>query len=188
MGKHNKQGTRVTEFSLEGRFLGLVLEDGDIKYLQLATTEGEIGIKLGKELRAAGDLQLSPGDWVRVVGEKKFSSKNGRIKLKAERVLLAGIQYPAEISPPDATKAKILVCQKSDCLKRGGKAICQALEMALSDRGLAKQVVIKGTGCMKKCSSGPNLVMSDKTRYSRVKVAQVPELLDKHYSCNNSHF
>ena len=62
-----------------------------------------------------------------------------------------------------------MVCQKSDCMKRGGKAVCQALEAALSDRGLEDQVTIKGTGCMKNCKAGPNLVMPDKTRYSRIQ-------------------
>ncbi len=184
MSKNSKQ---VSEFSLEGRFLGLVCEDGDIKYLRLATVEGECGIKLGKELQASWDLPLTPGDWVQVVGEKKFTPKSGKLKLKAERVLPTATGRPAETplpakATPAKTKANVLVCQKSDCLKRGGKAICQALEAVLGDRGLEEQVAIKGTGCMKKCSSGPNLVMPDKTRYSRVKATQIPGLIQKHFA------
>ncbi|MBV9387160.1 MAG: (2Fe-2S) ferredoxin domain-containing protein [Chroococcidiopsidaceae cyanobacterium CP_BM_ER_R8_30] len=60
------------------------------------------------------------------------------------------------------------------------------LAAALSDRGLAEQFVVKGTGCLKKCSLGPNLVMPDKTRYSRVKVDQIPKLIGKHYSHTES--
>ena len=58
-------------------------------------------------------------------------------------------------------------------MKRGGKALCKALATTISDRGLEEQVTIKATGCMKKCKSGPNLVMPDKTRYSRIQAGQV---------------
>jgi len=53
-------------------------------------------------------------------------------------------------------------------MKRGGKAVCQALE-ALSAHGLEDKVAIKGTGCMK-TATGPNLVMPDKTHYSQFKL------------------
>ncbi|MDF0555530.1 (2Fe-2S) ferredoxin domain-containing protein [Kamptonema sp. UHCC 0994] len=82
-------------------------------------------------------------------------------------------------------KAKILVCQKSDCQKRGGRAVCQALENALSDRGLKDQVTIQGTGCLKQCKAGPNIVlMPDKTRYSRIEPAEIPAIIEKHFAVN----
>lgn len=175
----------VSNFMLEGRFLGFELEDGrKLKYIVLATSEGECSIKLAKHLRSSFELRLIPGDWLQVVGEKKLNSKTGKIKLKAERVIPTTVN--SDSAPKaSATKTKtssILVCQKSDCMKRGGKALCQALEMALCDRGLEDQVAIKGTGCLKQCKAGPNLVvMPDKTRYSRIQAAQVPELIDKHF-------
>ncbi|HLO47794.1 MAG TPA: (2Fe-2S) ferredoxin domain-containing protein [Kamptonema sp.] len=80
-------------------------------------------------------------------------------------------------------KAKILVCQKSDCQKRGGRAVCQALEAALSDRGLKDQVTIQGTGCLKQCKAGPNMVlMPDKTRYSRIEPTEIPAIIEKHFA------
>jgi (2Fe-2S) ferredoxin len=67
-------------------------------------------------------------------------------------------------------------------MKRGGKAVCQALSAALGDRGLSDEVAIKGTGCLKQCSAGPNIVvMPDKTRYSRIQAAQIPKMIDKHF-------
>ena len=188
--------TEVSEFCLEGRFLDFVIKDGyKLKGLLLATAEGECYVKLAKDLRAAFDLRLPPGTWLQVVGEKKHDLKTGEVKLKAERVMMTRTrrdgENEGETSPPDrehtltpsvsnakAKKATILVCQKSDCMKRGGKEVCQALETALSDRNLDSQVTIKGTGCMKNCKAGPNLVMPDKTRYSRVQAAQVPALID----------
>lgn len=177
---------QVSEFSLEGRFLNFVFEDGyKLKYLRMGTSEGECCIKLCKELRASFELKLIPGDWVQVVGEKKLDLKTGKLKLKAERVIPAAASHTETIpvkTTPVKSKASILVCQKSDCMKRGGKAVCQALQAALSDRDLEDQVAIKGTGCLKQCKSGPNIVvMPDKTRYSRIQSEQIPALIDKHF-------
>lgn len=187
----------VSEFCLEGRFIDFVIKDGyKLKGLLLGTHEGECYIKLAKHLRAAFDLRLPAGTWLQVVGYKEHDIKKDKITLKAERVMaarsemgivptIAALQEPPSIDnvkvKPAKAKATILVCQKSDCMKRGGKAVCQALEAALSDRGLEDQVTIKGTGCMKNCKAGPNLVMPDKTRHSRIQAAQVPALMDKHF-------
>ncbi|MCF2145878.1 (2Fe-2S) ferredoxin domain-containing protein [Desmonostoc muscorum LEGE 12446] len=188
----------VSEFCLEGRFIDFVIKDGyKLKGLLLGTHEGECYVKLAKHLRAAFDLRLSPGTWLQVVGYKQYDIKKDKVTLKAERVMaarsematvktIAAPQEPPSIDnakvKPAKTKATILVCQKSDCMKRGGKAVCQALEAALSDRGLEDQVTIKGTGCMKNCKAGPNLVMPDKTRYSQIQAPQVPALMNKHFA------
>jgi len=74
---------QISEFSL-GRFLGFVFEDGyKLKYLRMATSEGECCIKLCKQLRADFELRLIPGDWLQVVGEKKLDKKTASLKLKA---------------------------------------------------------------------------------------------------------
>ncbi|MCW5316396.1 (2Fe-2S) ferredoxin domain-containing protein [Nostoc sp. KVJ3] len=193
--------TQISEFCLEGRFINFVIKDGyKLKGLILGTHEGETYIKLAKHLRAAFDLRLPPGTWLQVVGYKKHDLKDDTVTLKAERVMaarsemgkvetIAPVQEPPSIDnvkvKPAKAKATILVCQKSDCMKRGGKAVCQALEAALSDRGLEDQVTIKGTGCMKNCKAGPNLVMPDKTRYSRIQASLVPTLMNQHFGDNS---
>jgi len=187
----------VSEFCLEGRFINFVIKDGyKLKGLLLETHEGESYIKLAKHLRAAFDLRLQPGTWLQVVGYKEYDIKKDKVTLKAERVMaahsdlgkvetIAPVQEPPSIDHVKVksakTKATILVCEKSDCMKRGGRAVCQALEAALSDRGLEDQVTIKGTGCMKNCKAGPNLVMPDKTRHSRIQASQVPALMNQHF-------
>ncbi|MFM2062463.1 MAG: hypothetical protein RLZZ507_2133 [Cyanobacteriota bacterium] len=180
----------VTEFCLEGRFLDFVIKDGyKLKGFLLATSEGECYVKLAKHLRVAFDLRLPRGTWLQVVGTKKYDSKHDQVMLKAERVMAASSQREIvspspSLNKPQAKPAKtqtILMCQKSDCMKRGGKALCQALESELSDRGLQDTVNIKGTGCMKNCKAGPNLVMPDKTRYTKVKPEQISILVDKHF-------
>jgi NADH:ubiquinone oxidoreductase subunit E len=191
----------VSEFCLEGRFINFVIKDGyKLKGLVLGTHEGECYIKIAKHLRAAFDLRLPAGTWLQVVGYKEYDIKKDKVTLKAERVMaarsematvqtIAASQEPPSIEnvkvKPAKTKGTILLCQKSDCMKRGGKEVCQALEAALSDRGLEDQVTIKGTGCMKNCKAGPNLVMPDKTRHSRIQAAQVPVLMNQHFGDNS---
>lgn len=178
----------VTEFCFEGRFLDFVIKDGyKLKGLLLGTSEGECYIKLAKHLRSAFDLRLPQGTWLQVVGTKQYNAKKDQVTLVAERVMAASAdmgtvaaQSPAKTKP--AKTQTILVCQKSDCMKRGGKALCQALESELINNGLENSVTIKGTGCMKNCKAGPNLVMPDKTRYSKIQATQVPALIDKHFS------
>lgn len=189
MGK--SQRSEVSEFCLEGRFLDFVIKDGyKLKGLLLATSEGERYIKLAKHLRTAFDLRLPPGTWLQVVGERKYDTKTGEVKLKAERIMAARrsveIQEEVQTIPTEKPKEKsvknnILVCQKSSCMKRGGQKLCQALAASLSERGLEDQVAIKGTGCMKNCKAGPNLIMPDKTRYSKIQAEQVSTLMDKHF-------
>ena len=203
MSKSHK--TEVSEFCLEGTFRHLVIKDSyKLKGLILATDEGEVYVKLAKPLRTAFDWRLAVGTKLQVQGTKKHYLKSGEIKLKAEQIRAASPQRETNgvtsgaktstssfASSPELTsnskpagkakKATILVCQKSDCMKRGGKALCKALGSAISDRGLEEQVTIKATGCMKKCKAGPNLVMPDKTRYSRIQAGQVSTLIDKHF-------
>ena len=75
----------------------------------------------------------------------------------------------------------MLVCQKSNCWKKGGKEVYAELETALSDRHLDGVIPVKKTGCLGKCKKAPNLVMlPDKARYTQVKPKQIPNLVAKH--------
>jgi NADH:ubiquinone oxidoreductase subunit E len=180
--------SEVTEFCLEGRFLDFVIKDGyKLKGLLLGTSEGECYIKLAKHLRSAFDLRLPQGTWLQVVGTKQYNAKKDQITLVAEQVMAAnsntGIVVERSLAKTKKSKVQtILICQKSDCMQRGSKALCQALEFELKNNGLENSVAIKGTGCMKNCKAGPNLVMPDKTRYSKIKAEQVPVLINKHFS------
>lgn len=199
MSKHS----HVSTFQLEGRFLGFVAEDGyKLKLLRLSTPSGEYQVKLPKELRPFLYRTLVPGDWLQVSGYQKVDPFKGTTKLKADRVMPVARERHATPLPlrsvppsmrslteaidrsdrPSRTKpATILVCQKSDCCKRGAAAVTKALQAELSDRGLTDQVKICGTGCMKQCKAGPNLVMPDKSRYTRIQADQVAALVDKHF-------
>ncbi|MFM7424771.1 MAG: (2Fe-2S) ferredoxin domain-containing protein [Elainella sp.] len=202
MGK----SSQVEQFSLEGRFLGFGAEGYKLKLMRLTTATGDYTIKLPKELRPLLYRTLTPGDWVQVTGYQKFD--DGRVKLKAEQVVPIpanrptllrptvqpvaqtslpqdadrSMQQAAGSAPTTSTKPQtILVCQKSDCCKRGGSALVRALQTGLAERGLTEQVKICGTGCMKRCKAGPNLVMPDKTRYTRIQAHEVSTLLEQHF-------
>ncbi len=182
---------QISEFYLEGRFVELVIKDGyKLKGLMLETSEGQCYVKLAKHLRGTFDWRLAPQTKLQIVGTKKLCSETGEYKLKAERIMAARANGEEYISPPQtnelsknkpAKQTTILMCQKSDCMNRGGKALCQALHKELQGRNLDTEVIIKPTGCMKNCKGGPNLIMPDKTRYSRIQAKDVSALLDKYF-------
>lgn len=192
---------QVSEFELNGCFLGFAAKDGyKLKYLRLSTDAGEYCIKIPKDQRSTLYRSLQPGMAIQVSGYCEFCLKKGTTKFKATYIMPSTSEQPQSGStvrlPKEAVdeapkveksaekspkKANILVCQKSDCCKRGGRALVQALQTELSDRGLTDQVAIKPTGCMKQCKAGPNLIMPDKTRYSRIHASEVSALVDKHF-------
>jgi (2Fe-2S) ferredoxin len=171
----------VAEFCLQGRLLDFVIEDGyKLKGLRLATSDGECYVKLARHLRMAFNLQIPLGTPLQVTGTKKYHPKKNQVTLKAEQVMSCSI--PPLTKSPHQSRSVILVCQKSDCVQRGSQLLCQALQRELGDRHLTDRIAIKSTGCMKNCKSGPNLVMPDKTRYSKVNLAQIPALIAKHFT------
>jgi (2Fe-2S) ferredoxin len=187
---------RISEFNLVGQLLGFVIKDGyKIKYLRVAISEREYWIKPDKEIRQQLSQTITPGCWVEIQGFSEQSFKTGKVKLRANTVKLANSEPTQTLAPPvpspsskeKASKSSILVCQKSNCWKRGGKEVCQFLEESLRDRGLDDTVQVKLTGCLKQCKAGPNVVMMpDKARYSKVRPHHVTELLDKHFVQDNT--
>ena len=181
-------------FMLMGQFLGFIVsKKHQPRALRLRWLEQEIVIQLAKYLRDDRELaMLLPGMQVQVWGTQKMAPEQSKLKLKARKLLRSSEnpdQMPAareslEITPQlAATNApkplKLKVCTKSDCMKRGGKAICKLLDQAEQEWGSALQV--QETGCMGKCKSGPHLVvMPDRVSYSRIKPQEVPAIIAKH--------
>ncbi|MGL5509875.1 MAG: (2Fe-2S) ferredoxin domain-containing protein [Microcoleaceae cyanobacterium] len=89
----------------------------------------------------------------------------------------------SEKSSNTVKSGKILICEKSDCKKRGANKVCRAITDLLTDYNLTEQVTIEKTGCLKQCKSGPNLIIKpDKARYHQVKVQDVPDIMTKHFN------
>jgi (2Fe-2S) ferredoxin len=169
----------LSELNLEGKFLGFVGDEGKFKYLRLAIPAGNLQVKVPKELRCSLSSTLVPGEQIRVDGISQLNPHTGKIKFKAFRVKPTGV-CPID-NLPSQTKAKIMVCQKSGCLKRGGKGLVSELEKTLCDRGLIDKVTIEHTGCQKRCSSAPNCVVKiGKKQYKKLHPEAIASLLENH--------
>jgi hypothetical protein len=165
-----------SRFAITGKLLGLTSTNGHtVKYLELATSAGVYWIKLSKRLQCQVKVnQLQEQDWIHLMGVSKINPRTGQLKLKAYILtpITSGqsqqqLLFPTA-SPKEKTEGKILVCQKSSCCQRGAQAICAALKTELGDRGLTHQVEI--------------VIMPGKSRYTKVKVNQVAQLIDQHFS------
>ncbi|NJM57906.1 MAG: (2Fe-2S) ferredoxin domain-containing protein [Synechococcales cyanobacterium RU_4_20] len=177
-------------FNLVGQFLGYELKGYKLYRIHLGNAQGEYRLKLSGEarddlLRAALQGNLQVGDWMQVFGLQEIKASDGSTKFKVrsiERTLEPPQSHLRTWVPPTlpGPKTQILVCQKSSCCKRGGKAICHALNQMLNERGLGDRVHLKATGCLKQCGKGPNLIVG-KTRHHQVKVGDIPQILDAHF-------
>ncbi len=179
---------QVTNFAAEGRLLE-VLGKSPLKpkYLRLATAEGEQVLKLNKELRPLIlENQVTVGSWIAVSGKETYKPNQGTRKRKIYAIEgdspLAQRSEKPESKPKKVKKEAILVCQKSSCCKRGGKAVYQAAIAAVTTGQLCDRVQVKATGCMGKCKKGPCLVMQgDKSRHLGIKPEQVQKLIVQKY-------
>jgi len=180
------------QFNFEGQFLGFIVRAGKLKYLRLIVLSEELQIKLPKALRESVRHSLQPGETIAVTGISKFNRRTRKLKLKATQVtLLSDSSVNSIASVPLANvpavrgktkvkpKVKVLVCQKSGCLKKGGKGLLQQLEQILRDRSLDSHVKVQSTGCLKHCSSAPNIVMTPGNhRYRKVCSKMVPKIVE----------
>ena len=171
----------VTSFNFKGKLSKIAYKQKKIKYLKLETEQGKYWIKISKQLskQLAG---LSPGCQLEVDGKAKRvavvapEALATLPKVKTKTVSLLPL-FDSKIK----SKAKVLICQKSNCWKKGGQKVCAEIESILSDRGLTKEIPIQKTGCLKQCKKAPALVMMpDKARYNQVKPKQVAKMVEKH--------
>ncbi|AFY43889.1 (2Fe-2S) ferredoxin domain-containing protein [Nostoc sp. PCC 7107] len=171
---------KLSELNLEGQFLGFSgMKSGKAKYLQLAISSGNLHIKLPKKLRGILQCSLTVGEQIHICGVTKVNTHTGKMKIKAHQVTQLDICSNQEFSPPP--QAKIMVCQKSGCVKRGGKGLLSELEKTLCDRGLLDKVKIEHTDCQKRCSSAPNCVLQlGKKKYKKLHPEAIASLLENH--------
>ncbi|BAC90506.1 (2Fe-2S) ferredoxin domain-containing protein [Gloeobacter violaceus] len=171
---------------------------GLVNRCTLATPEGEIVVKFPKEWAYRVTQTIVVGERVQVRGKLKFDD-DGETYLKATVLLhlkatvnaAQPLTVPLPVPPnlpepanspeaasPTLPKTRVLVCESSDCCKRGARKLIRNLEEAVERYGLADRVQIRTTGCMKHCKQGPNLMITPaKTRHTYVDPAQAQELL-----------
>lgn len=74
--------------------------------------------------------------------------------------------------------AKIMICQKSGCRKRGGKKLLSQLQQTLQKEGLHDQVKIQTTGCQKQCDNAPSCILKvGKKKYRQVNPDKLKQKL-----------
>ncbi len=188
-----KAGNTVSSFNLSGKLSKIKLEKHKIKYIKLATEQNKVWIKVSKKL-SKQISQLPLECQLEVAGELKQYPKTNKVKYKAQTITLVpqNLEQSAKIKTKQVSllpvfdtktksKAKVLICQKSNCWKKGGQQVYEKLASVLSDLNLSEQISIRKTGCLKKCKKAPNLVMlPDKAHYTKVKPQQVADLVDQH--------
>ena len=191
------QSRQTSPFQLEGQFVGFLYKsNGQSKSLKLAVGERELRIKLDKSLRDSQGLNIMPGDWISITGEQQFKGSFTKLKLKAHEVNRLSCNLECKTSDSATSsqetscpkKGKILLCNKSDCAKRGGRELYQTLQKTLCNLGLQDHVTIEKTSCQKRCGKAPNLIlMPGKARHSKPNPKTISELLEDHYlaSLNN---
>ena len=175
----------MSDIQLQAQFIDLLLKsDGTPKAIIVNTDGRNLQIKLSKELRKTWNFDLHFGDLVHICGTQKLKSK--KIKFKAHQVcpLTCSLDRPA--NPPtvcsESKPGKIMLCQKSGCLKRGGKQLNVALKTAIKNLGLEEQIKIVPTSCQKRCKKAPNMVMMpSKAKYSNIAPKDIAALLEEHY-------
>ncbi|AFY78717.1 MAG: (2Fe-2S) ferredoxin domain-containing protein [Hydrococcus sp. C42_A2020_068] len=182
------------QFQVEGELIQFLdWSKGTPKYVRIAIGEERFPIKLSKSLRREiVDLNIVPGDRLKIIGDETLKPETGIHKLKATRIInlsrqsepmpdnLEEISY----SKKGKSKAKILVCHKSGCLKRGGKHLHEKIEQALSELGLQNHVEIERTGCQKRCKKAPNFILmpgEKETRCDRMDLDSILSFLEKHF-------
>lgn len=192
-----KANSVVLPFSLKGELIKVRYRKNKLKFLKIAANHSKYWIKVPKKLRGKV-ASLPKGCKLEIIGKLKQNRHTGKAKYKAQTVVLVS-QQPSNGMVKTKTvsllpifdnklksKAKVLICQKSNCWKKGGKQVCAELESILGDRGLIGEIPIKKTGCLKQCKKAPALVMMpDKARYNRVKPKQVGALIEKHLIADN---
>jgi (2Fe-2S) ferredoxin len=199
----------ITSFNLIGKLSKIADQKNQkkkIKYLKLETEESSYWIKIPRQLKKQIP-NLSPGCQLEIRGRAKQGSKTGKIskiKYKAQTIIIIATESLEVLDTPiqaktqiasllpvldgkiqPKSKAKVLICGKSNCWKKGGQKVCGAIESVLSDRGLTQQIPIQKTGCLKQCKKAPTLIMMpDKARYNKVQPKQAREMVEQHLLVN----
>jgi len=169
-------------FEAEGYFLGFLPDkDGQLKYLRWQVGSEVFAGKIPKPLRSELYRSLKPGDRVQIAGEREVNLLKGREKWVLYRVVRIPAISPPKAAPESKEKRQgvVLVCQKSDCCRRGALEVMQALQTYLA---VYEGIRVQGVGCLKNCKRGPNVVfLPDKARYSGVSSQEIPALLERHF-------
>lgn len=199
----------ISDITGKFKYLQLGTESGDIqikipKKLRLPLS---LSLEPGEQIRVSG-VSKSELSTAEDFNKKNFSMSSHQaaredfitptIKLKAHGVkrissgsiqnvsLQQPINIDLQVTPNSEIsaypKAKIIVCQKSGCLKRGGKGQLLELQKMLRDYGLQDRVTIDySSKCLKCCKSAPNYILQiGNKEYKNIHPQAIASLLENY--------
>jgi NADH:ubiquinone oxidoreductase subunit E len=165
---------------LTARFLGWGDSCIPHRYMRVATANGELAIKVSKQLRTQiQDLQ--PGIWLAMMSEERMDMATGEIKIKVRQLLkLPDTNTPeycssssVELVTPAKNPVQIRVCQGSSCRRKGSGQLCQMIQSYLDRMNLTAQVEIKSVKCLHQCKDAPHIITPDFSKVKRTHHRQV---------------
>jgi NADH:ubiquinone oxidoreductase subunit E len=169
VGKQQQKCVR----QLTGHFLGWGDTGVPHRYIRVATANGELLIKVGKQLRP--QIQdWEPGIWLAMMSQERIDMVTGEIKIKVKQLLTLPtmatleprLRNSVEVAEPSKVLARIQVCQGSSCRRRGSEKICQMMQSYL-DRyslgdatrtNLTDRVEITPVKCLHQCKDAPHIM------------------------------
>jgi (2Fe-2S) ferredoxin len=86
-------------------------------------------------------------------------------------------------------KRLILVCTSSQpklsesscCLARGSEALLQRFQEKINAAGLAEEIILKSSACMKNCQNGISVkIHPDQTLYGHVTEDELDNIIEEH--------
>ncbi|MBE9060821.1 (2Fe-2S) ferredoxin domain-containing protein [cf. Phormidesmis sp. LEGE 11477] len=178
--------SKKTRFSWVGQFLAFVpgkKSPYQSAFVQVVAAEKgapvnktkSYQIRLDKDIREAASDSIEAQDWIKIAGRGKPDKKTGKIVWKADTIKKISLRKVAKIKEKVETRsqsapskslasakakpARVLVCQKSSCRKKGSQKVSAAIEDAIAKAEAAENVIVKSTGCLKCCKTGPTVVV-----------------------------
>jgi hypothetical protein len=178
---------------LTAHFLGWGDSCTPHRYIKVATANGELTIKVSKQLRPQiQDLQ--PGVWLAMMSEERMDMGTGEIKIKVRQLL----KLPDTSTPEYSTSssiglvesaknpAQIRVCQGSSCRRKGSGQLCQMMQSYLDRMSLTAQVEIKPVKCLHQCKDAPHIITSGlcevkRTHYRQTKSIDIDSIMTTNF-------
>lgn len=159
----------LTDFRLHGEFVGFVRTPEGKKRMALRSADGEVLLKVERELRRKLAGRLERGSKIEVTGVVRTEIFTGESKRVVTQVHPLG----TVACTPTCT---IRICAKKNCWKQGGRELFRALEAEIATHKMAETVRLKAVGCLDECKHAPNMEC-DGQIYRRCSPADAPALV-----------
>jgi (2Fe-2S) ferredoxin len=183
LNKLSDRHTNNSDQTVQGRYLeGLRSKKGRLKWLKLETNQGQIVIKVAKEIAAELQTQIQIGDELKIWVEWHDHYLKTQQVLPLHSNNAFNVNSPmVDLSIAPATpKTKLKICRKGSCCKRGSLQVIKAMEAAIVKHSLEDQITIETTGCMDRCKKGPNIkAVPEGKWYDRVQPSDAEDMIKK---------